>query len=140
MKKETAIKKKKAPTKKKVKAAAKQEQVIIEHTRSSLFRSVYIDGAHGGVGPHNLLHINFFTDRWPVPDQEVRKLSKEGVLEGPKNDYIEGRRLIKEQEVGIIVDADTARGIAFWIIERCNAADRQKAQHIEIIVAKPSEG
>lgn len=46
---------------------SKNDSIVIHNLKSSGYRQIHIDGAHGSVTPTGHLNINFFSQRVAIP-------------------------------------------------------------------------
>lgn len=97
------------------------QTVEFHFIKASGFRVVHADGAWGGVGPRGAIQIAFYSERFPIPQQVTQAVDAQGVL----GDEIsrEGKGgVVREVEVEVIMDVDTAVAVRSWLDDKIAAA------------------
>ncbi len=87
----------------------KKPSIKIHYEKNSQFRTVYVDGAIGGITPTNSVNLNFYSTRHPIPKYVEYELNEDGTLnkEGlPSSDSKSG--IIREMEFGIYLNHESA--------------------------------
>jgi len=100
----------------------KKSQIQFHYVKSNTFKTSHADGIFGGITPRGEININFFAERFPIPQitthevldelnvgKEIARESKDGI--------------IRELECGITINVDNAKIISAWL--------SQKIQEIE---------
>jgi hypothetical protein len=91
--------------------------VRFKYVFSKEYNPVYINGAYGGIGPRGELAINFYLERSPVPNEEVRNLLEDGSigdqvkLEPPNLQ----ETIIRYIDTGVIINYETAKILHKWL-------------------------
>ena len=86
---------------------------------SKEYNPVYINGAYGGIGPRGELAINFYLERSPVPNEEVRNLQENGSI----GDQVKveppdlKETIIRYIDSGVVMNYETAKVIHAWLGE-----------------------
>ena len=105
----------------------------IEYIKSNLFRVVHVDGAIGGTTPRLELFINFYSERFPIPRVLTYEMSPEGA---PAREIIEDREskegIIRESEVGLILDLAVATSLLQWLGEKVTELEKNRNQISQI--------
>lgn len=108
-------------------SSGEQEQlpssVTLHYIKSNYFRTIHADGAIGGLTPRGELFLSLYSERPPLPDVVVQaiengQLGKE-IIEQRKG--IEG--ILREIEVGVVMDLNVAKAVVTWLQERIKVAD-----------------
>lgn len=96
--------------------AAKPLILKFHYIKSSLFRVVHVDGAHGGIVPSGGIHMALFSERSPIPQQSSFPLNPEGTL-GPEvmANRVGKEGVVREVEVDLRMDLTTAEAVAEWL-------------------------
>jgi hypothetical protein len=105
-----------------------QREVVIKYIKSNLFRVIHADGAWGGMSPHGDIHISFYNERPAIPDRSRFVVSEDQVV---KSEEFEAEsELVREVEIDVVVDLQTARSLRTWLDGRIVALEEliQKAQ------------
>ena len=70
----------------------KKDSIVIHNIKSSGYRQVHIDGAHGTITPTGHVNVNFFSQREAIPKGTEFAIDKKGEItealkdiEGSKN-------------------------------------------------------
>ncbi len=88
----------------------------IHYLKSSLYRTVHADGAYGGVTPKGLLDVSFYSERRPIPSYVVHHVQPNGSLGTEiRENRISKDGIIRDLEVGIMLDLDTGRSLLAWL-------------------------
>jgi hypothetical protein len=104
--------------------------VVFHFVKSNFFRVVHADGVHGGLTPHSLIEMNFFSERHPIPKSVVHPLEKSGSL----GEEIREKRVtrdgpVREVDVGVMMNLTSAISFRDWLddkIKRLQAREAKK--------------
>jgi len=109
-------------------------QVVFDYIKSNYFRVIHADGAIGGVTPGLGIHIAFFNERAPIPQQTVFQINEDNTLgEEIRGERVARKGIVREVEVDVMLDVDAAVKIVGWLQKRIE--DVKKARE-EISKAK----
>jgi hypothetical protein len=101
--------------------------VTLNYIKSNYFRVIHADGAIGGFTPKGEMFVSLYSERPPLPDVTVQAIEN-GQL-GPE--ILEQRRgtegILREVEVGVVMDLNVAKALVVWLMERINVADQMQA-------------
>lgn len=101
------------------------EKVSFHYIKSPHYRTIHVDGAHGGLTPHGLFDVAFYAERFPIPTKTVHTISPEGkILDEVERCSREG--IIREIEFNIIMSLETAKAIADFINSQLKLKDAQE--------------
>ena len=105
--------------KKETEAHKPLERLRFHYIKANQFRVIHVDGAYGGVTPRGLIHMSFYSERYPIPQVTAHYITAEGQL----GDEIPEERVsrdgpIREIEVGVVIDVTTARALVEWLNEK----------------------
>jgi len=109
---------------------APPEKVRFHYIKSNYFRVVHVDGAHGGVTPDGNIFFSAYSQRAPIPQITTHKVDAEGsVAEEIREERITKDGIVREVEVGIMMDIATAESLHKWLGEKIEASKelRKKA-------------
>jgi hypothetical protein len=102
--------------------------VTFHYVKSNYFRMVHANGVFGGINPDGSLLVTVFSERAPLPDITVQKVESNGQVGA---EIMEQRKassgIVREMEVGLIMDIRTARIVSDWLKERIAFADKMVA-------------
>jgi hypothetical protein len=90
----------------------KKDTITIYNVKSSGFKQIHVDGAHGTVTPSGFININFFNQRMSIPKGTVYELDNDGKISNAIKD-LDGSKdgIVRDFEVGIIVDYKSCKSI-----------------------------
>ena len=84
--------------------------------KSTQFRVVQSDGAWCSVNPQDLIHLIFFNERHPVPQEAVYEVTKDGLL---GKELLDRRKVkdgyIRELEVDVVLTKPKATDLYHWL-------------------------
>ncbi|OFW02608.1 MAG: hypothetical protein A3H94_08330 [Acidobacteria bacterium RIFCSPLOWO2_02_FULL_60_20] len=91
------------------------------YIKSNHFRVVCAEGAHGGITPHGSIFAAFYNQRGPIPQITTHQINADGTLGDEIRDARVGKEgVIREVEVGVIMDLQTAERFYQWLGEKIN--------------------
>jgi hypothetical protein len=92
--------------------------VRFHYMKSNAFRVIHADGVLGGPTPSGLIHLSFFSERFPIPtviEHAItdagggrRELGKEIAKEGKDG-------VVREVEVGVMMSLEMAKQLRSWL-------------------------
>lgn len=88
------------------------QEIKFHYIKAPSYRSIFIDGAHGGMTPKGLLCMNVFQERPPIPQNETFRVGKDG-LELVGHEGKEG--VIRQVEASILMDYNTMKAVKQWL-------------------------
>ena len=96
-----------------------EERIRFYFIKSNAFRVIHADGVWGGTTPHLGIHMAFYSERAPIPQQVVHRIKPDGRL----GDEIEEERvsksdIIREVEAEVLMDLATAKSFHTWLTEK----------------------
>ena len=97
-------------------APGSPKSVNFHYVKSSLFRTIHVDGIYGGMGPRGKLQMNLFSERTPIPKSINYEVSGEGIGKEVSRDTREG--FVREVETHLILDFDVAVSVHAWLGRR----------------------
>jgi hypothetical protein len=101
--------------------------VTLNYIKSNYFRVIHADGAIGGFTPKGEMFVSLYNERPPLPDVTVQAIEN-GQLGA---EILEQRRgtegILREVEVGVVMDVNVAKALVAWLTERINVADQMRA-------------
>jgi hypothetical protein len=111
------------------KESAPAPTVAFHFIKSNQFRVIRVDGGHGGVTPSGQVQIAFYSERLPIPQKTVHRLTPEGLEDTPV-EVVSREGLVREVEVEAVMDVGTARSVADFLLKRAQEAETQmRAAH-----------
>ena len=107
---------------------ATHETVDFHYIKGPGFRTIHVDGALGGLTPSGFLHIAVYAERMAIPRHVVQAVTSAGQLgEEIKSERESKAGVVRQLEVDLFVNEDTARNIRNWLDDKLEEfADRRK--------------
>lgn len=108
------------------KKAAEEEgksTVNFDYIKSPQHRVVHADGVWGGVTPRGLISMSFWNTRGPIPRRIVQEVGPGGEL-GKEVSRESRDAIVREVDVGVILDLEVARSLAKWLEDKIELAER----------------
>jgi hypothetical protein len=105
------------------------------YLKSNFFRVVHVDGCIGGLTPSRHIFVSLYNQRGSLPDMTEQQLSVDGTLGREIRRRTEHDGVIREIEVGLVLEATAARELAQFLLERAELLDRltrSQAEHTDI--------
>lgn len=99
--------------------AKSPSHVNFHYQKSGQYRVVHADGAWGGLTPKLGVFLAFFSERPPIPTLITHSVTSKGEL-GPEIAQEVKEGLLREVEVGVILDEAVARSLVSWLQDRLN--------------------
>ncbi len=92
-------------------------KIKFNYIKSNHFRVVHADGVIGNGTPRNDLFIGFYSERIPLPDALTHEIDEKGKLgkEILEEREIKSDGILREVEVGVVVDLDMAKALVLWL-------------------------
>lgn len=100
---------------------ATKDKISFDYIKSNQFRVIHVDGVHGGATPKgHAIQMAFFSERAPIPKRETYGLV--GGKLGERKEKVERDAIVREVEVEVIMDLETAKAITKWLGEKIESA------------------
>jgi hypothetical protein len=81
---------------------------------------------HGGVTGRGDFKFDLFVESSDVPESVTHSITPDGL--GPEIAREPDRpEIVREMQIGVIMQIEQARGFAHWILERLKLADSKKS-------------
>lgn len=92
-----------------------QDKIEFKYKFPDDYAPVYVNGCYGGKGPRGEIAINFFSERYPVPNSETYELTEEGQLSIRTGIDPEVMPVIRTVPCGVVMSEQSAREIHAWL-------------------------
>lgn len=89
---------------------ADKKIVEIHYQKNPLYRSIYSDGAIGGLTPLNFINLNFYATRQPIPRSTQQSIYEDGLIDAEVSDDSK-KGIIREIEFGVYMSRQTAEDL-----------------------------
>jgi hypothetical protein len=91
--------------------------VKFHYIKGNFFRVIHADGVIGGLTPHGGIFLSLYSERGAIPQVIEQSVNPDGTLGDEKKR--EGKDgLVREVEVGVILNGRTAKGIGEWLLRQ----------------------
>lgn len=105
----------------------KSKTLKFSYNKTPNYRAYNVDGVFGGLAPKNKIFIEFFSEKFPIPDSVIHEISLDKTLgKEIEKKGIEG--IVREIECGIYLDIATAVAIADWLHARVDEYKKLKTE------------
>jgi hypothetical protein len=94
------------------------EKIKFHFIKSNYFRVIHVDGAHGGITPNGHIFVSVFNTRAPIPQVAVQRLADNRLGDEVREERVSKDGLVREVEVGLMMDITTAESIHRWLGEK----------------------
>src|SRR5438874_1780807 len=96
-----------------------EQLVRFDYIKSNLFRVIHADGVVGGLTPRLDIHMDFWSERFPIPQRVVHTLTDDGTLgEELKTERLTREGIVREVEAGVVLDLEVAKAFREWLTDR----------------------
>ncbi|HNW15264.1 MAG TPA: hypothetical protein PK560_00315 [bacterium] len=92
------------------------------YIKNSNFITHHVDGLHGGMTPRGHLVMNFFSERFPIPNTVTHKIA-DGVL-GDELEKESKDGIIREVVCGVVINLESAKSINEWLTARIKEMEK----------------
>lgn len=104
------------------------EDITFHFIKSNFFRVVHVDGAWGGITPQAKIHVDFYSERQPIP-RSITSTVTDGRIGQEVRDSRESKEgIIREVEVGLVMDVAVAEQVIIWLQDRVTMAKNLVAE------------
>ena len=101
------------------------DTIRFHYLKSNFFRVIHVDGAHGGITPRGQIQMALFSDRHPIPQQTVQRVTEEGTLgDEIRQERVEREGIVREVEVEAIMTLDTGRTLVKWLEDKVHTLEK----------------
>lgn len=95
------------------------------YIKANDFRVVRVDGAHGGPTPRGAIFMAVFSERVPIPELITQVVKDDGNLgEEVTEDRKSRKGIVREVEVGLMMDLPAAESIHTWLGDKIQVLKR----------------
>lgn len=88
------------------------------YIKSNAYRLVAIDGAYGGITPKGKIFAAVYTERVPIPQTVSYEVIGDNLGEEIVEERTGKRGLVREVEIGMMLDLPTAQAFHVWLGEK----------------------
>lgn len=91
--------------------------VKFHYIKGNFFRVIHADGAIGGLTPARNIYVALFSERAAMPQVVELTVRQDGSL-GDEVKRVGKEGLVREIEVGVMLNATTAQRLAEWLLKQ----------------------
>ena len=85
--------------------------IQIHYEKNPMYRTIFADGAVGGIAPTNLVNLSFYATRNAIPKSIIHNVSDDGVLDDGNVSDDSKAGFIREIEIGVYMTKQTAKDL-----------------------------
>jgi len=106
--------------------------------KGNYFRVIHADGAIGGITPSREIFLSLYSERGAIPQLVELAINADGSLgEEIKRTGKEG--IVREIEVGVMLNSHTAKVIAEWLAKQAQIVDASEPEPAPETGVRPVE-
>lgn len=112
-------------------ATKKPDQELEFHfEQTPYYRTIHADGFWGGPTGNGLIYMSAYSERKPIPTKLVHKIDLEGnrMSLGGETARETQQGVIREIEIGIYMNVQTAVSLRNWLSEKISELERVTAE------------
>ena len=99
--------------------AGQPKRIRYHYLKSGFFRTIHSDGVYGGVTPHGNIHIAFYSERIPIPQQIEHVVKEDGTLgDEDRAARITREGVVREVDVDVVVSLGLAIALRKWLDDK----------------------
>ncbi|MFP4551553.1 MAG: hypothetical protein ACLFNT_12170 [Spirochaetales bacterium] len=103
-------------------------EIVFVHRRADDYRTVAANGVHGGITGRGDFRFEFFVEFTDLPESVTHSVTPDGL--GPQIDREpEHPNVVRESQVGVVMQIEQARNFARWILERTKSIPQRGNQN-----------
>jgi len=95
-------------------------ELCFHYIKGEYFRTIHVDGVHGGATPQGKVQMSVFSERFPIPQTTVATLTETGLVEEIRAKRVSKEGIIREVEANLILDRHIAKSIGKWLIKKAD--------------------
>ena len=109
-------------------AADNPKTIVYHYVKGNGFHVVHGDGVWGGVTSRGYISMSFYSERPPIPQKVVHKVTEANTLGDEVLDDREMKEgVIREVGVEVLVDLPMAQSLLYWLREKVDFMENQLA-------------
>jgi hypothetical protein len=111
--------------------------ISFDYIKGNDFRVIHVDGIWGGNAPQlGTIHMDVFSERWPIPKRTASKISPEGGIgEEIFEERITRNAVVREVEAHLVMNIEVATVIRDWLTDKIENYQKVVAEK-QILEAK----
>lgn len=101
------------------------KEVKFIHKKPDDYEIIPANGAWGGLTPRGDFICNFFTEYYEIPEELEHELEEDGSLGPIIRKEGEVRTVIREFQIGVLMNKEQAVNLANWILEKVAQIEKE---------------
>jgi hypothetical protein len=97
--------------------------------KGNFFRVIHADGAIGGITPAREIFLSLFSERGAIPQLIEQSINADGSL-GDEIKRFGKDGIVREIEVGVMLNAQTAKRIAEWLAKQAEILEASEPEPV----------
>ena len=113
------------------------KSLSVRYRNNAAYRSVHASGAYGGAVPTGEIFLGIFSERTHFPESALVEFDE--VTHQAKETVQVEKGIVREMEVGIIMNLEVAKSIHLWLQEKINFVEGMMASsepRVEVLGGK----
>ena len=108
-----------------------ENELAFDYVKADGFRTVWADGAIGGITPKGLIHFALYSERPAIPRRQVYPLEKVDERKSKLGNEVLPKRIsrnsvVREMAVDVFMSAEEATNFANWLLRQIAELGRTK--------------
>ncbi len=104
-------------------------EIKLDYIKAPTFRDIFVDGVFGGVTPRGYIQMAVYNERFSIPQTAVLELNPDGTAgEEILEKRVSRSDVVRDVEANLIMDAELARSVAAWLIEKAEVIEQAQQQ------------
>ncbi len=97
-------------------------KLSVDFIKSNFFRVVHADGVWGSITAAGAIHMDIWNSREAIPRRLTYTIDEQGSIVDVQPEIRADQ--IREVEVGVVMDVETAKAVCGWLRERIEEAEQ----------------
>lgn len=112
--------------------------IRFDYIKSPEFRTIHVDGAHGGPTQHGMVQVALFNERVPIPRQTAHRITSDNKLvEVREERIVRDTTSVRELDVNLVMTPEIAKSLGELLVEKANLMMKRIAEtEAEQVTAK----
>lgn len=100
---------------------AQSTDLIFHYIKADGFRTIYAEGAYGGLTGRGLIQFSLYNERAAIPTRSKIELTEHGLGVEETLECREG--FVREVEASVLMTLENAKAFRTWLDEKINALE-----------------
>ncbi len=99
--------------------------------------ALHADGMFGGVTPHGMVYVAFYSEHAKIPDAATLEVDGENKVIRQPRQVSRPAEWVREVGAEIIMTVETARAFRSWLDDKINALDQLQSEDKLTVTEEP---